>query len=62
MITKDYSKGPRVVKKDYVLWKIQNMQESVSIPSSSGQSQFSIGSLVAMKLKPNQRNLFVDNP
>ena len=62
MITKDYSKGPRVVKKDYVLWKIQNMQESVSIPSSSGQSQFSIRSLVAMKLKPNQRNLFVDNP
>ena len=51
MITKDYSKGPRVVKKDYVLWKIQNMQESVSIPSSSGQSQFSIRSLVTMKLK-----------
>ena len=62
MIIKDYTKGPRVVRKDYVLWKIQNMQESVSIPSSSGQSQFSIRSLVAMKLKPNQRNLFVDNP
>ena len=30
MITKDYSKGPRLVGKDYVLWKVQNMQESVS--------------------------------
>ena len=27
MITKDYSKGPRVV------WKIQNMKESASMPS-----------------------------
>ena len=44
MITKDYSKGPRVVRKDYVLWKIQNMQESTSMPSSSCQSQFSIRS------------------
>ena len=26
MITEDYNKGPRVVRKDYVLWKIQNMQ------------------------------------
>ena len=42
MITEDYNKGPRVVRKDYVLWKIQNMQESASMPSSSGQSQFSI--------------------
>ena len=32
MITKDYSKGPRVVGKDYVLWKIQNMQEIPSMP------------------------------
>ena len=51
MITEDYNKGPRVVRKDYVLWKIQNMQESASMPSSSGQSQFSIMSLVALKLK-----------
>ena len=42
MITKDYGQGPRVVRKDYVLWKVQNMQESVSMPSSSGQSQFSV--------------------
>ena len=54
MITKDYGKGPRVVRKDYVLWKVQNMQESVSMPSSSGQSQFSIRSLVALKLKPKK--------
>ena len=47
MITEDYNKGPRVVRKDYVLWKIQNMQES----ASSGHSQFSIMSLVALKLK-----------
>ena len=40
MITDDYNKEPRVVRKDYVLWKVQNMQESVSMPSSSGQSQF----------------------
>ena len=33
MITKDYSKGPRVVRKDYVLWKIQNMKESASMLS-----------------------------
>ena len=26
MITEDYNKGPRVVREDYVLWKIQNMQ------------------------------------
>ena len=32
MITKDYSKGPRVVRKDYVLWKIQSMQESATMP------------------------------
>ena len=51
MITDDYNNGPRVVRKDYVLWKIQNMQESASMPSSSGQSQFSIMSLVALKLK-----------
>ena len=51
MITKDYSKGPRVVRKDYVLWKIQNMKESASMPSFCGQSQFSIRSLVALKLK-----------
>ena len=51
MITKDYNKGPRVVRKDYVLWKIQNMKESASMPSSSGQSQFSIMSLVALKWK-----------
>ena len=43
MITEDYSKGPRVVRKDYVLWKISNMQESASMPSFSG--------LVALKLK-----------
>ena len=51
MITEDYNKGPRVVRKDYVLWKIKNMQESASMPSSSGQSQFSIMSLVSLKLK-----------
>ena len=51
MITDDYNNGPRVVRKDYVLWKIQNMQESASMPSSSGQSQFSIMSLVTLKLK-----------
>ena len=51
MITEDYSKGPRVVRKDYVLWKIQNMQESTSMPSSSCQSQFSIRSILALKLK-----------
>ena len=51
MITEDYNKGPRVVRKDYVLWKIQNMQESASMPASIGQSQFSIISLVALKLK-----------
>ena len=33
MITEDYNKGPRVVRKDYVLWKIQNMKESASMPS-----------------------------
>ena len=33
MITEDYIKGPRVVRKDYVLWKIQNMKESASMPS-----------------------------
>ena len=38
MITEDYNKGPRVVGKYYVLWKIQNMQESASMPASSGQS------------------------
>ena len=54
MITKDYRKGPRVVRKDYVLWKVQNMQESASMPTSSGQSQFSIRSLVALKLKPKK--------
>ena len=37
MITKDYSNGPRVVRKDYILWKIQNMQESASMPASSSQ-------------------------
>ena len=26
MITEDYNKGPSVVRKDYVLWNIQNMQ------------------------------------
>ena len=51
MITDNYNNGPRVVRKDYVLWKIQNMQESASMPSSSGQSQFSIMSLVTLKLK-----------
>ena len=51
MITDDYNNGPRVVRKDYVLWKIQNMQESASMPSSSGQSQFSIMSLMTLKLK-----------
>ena len=25
MITEDYNKGPRVVRKDYILWKIQNI-------------------------------------
>ena len=34
MITDDYNNGPRVVRKDYVLWKIQNMQQSASMPSS----------------------------
>ena len=33
------------------------MQERASMPASSGQSQFSIRSLVAMKLKPNQRKI-----
>ena len=51
MITDDYNNGPRVVRKDYVLWNIQNMQEIASMSSSSGQSQFSIMSLVAFKLK-----------
>ena len=51
MITEDYNKGPRVVRKDYVLRKIQIMQESASMPASSGQAQFSIRSLVALKLK-----------
>ena len=60
MITKDYSKGPRVVRKDYVLWKVKNMQESVSMPSPSGQSQFPIRSLWLWN--SNQINLFVDNP
>ena len=54
MITKDYSKGPRVLRKDYVLCKIQNMKESASMPSFCGQSQFSIRSLVALKLKPKK--------
>ena len=31
--------------------KIQNMQQSASMPSSSGQSQFLIMSIVALKLK-----------
>ena len=39
MITEDYNKGPRVVRKDYILWKIQNMQESASLSASSSQSQ-----------------------
>ena len=47
MITEDYNNGPRVLRKDYVLWKIQNMQETVSMPSS----HFSIMSLMAVKLK-----------
>ena len=51
MIIEDYNKGPRVVRKDYVLQKIKNLQESASMPASSGQSQFSIRSLVALKLK-----------
>ena len=51
MITEDYNKGSRVVRKDCILWKIQNMHQSASMPSSSGQSQFSIMSLVALKLK-----------
>ena len=38
MITDDYNKGPRVVRKDYVLYKIPKMQESASMPSSRGQS------------------------
>ena len=49
-----YSRGlslKLVVRKDYVSWKIQNMHESASMPSSSGQSQFSIMSLVTLKLK-----------
>ena len=33
MITDDYNNGPRVVRKDYVLWKIQNMKESAFMPS-----------------------------
>ena len=49
MITKYYNNGPRVVRKYYVLWRIQNMQQSASMPSSSSQSQFSI--IVALKLK-----------
>ena len=31
MITKDYSKGPRVVRKDYVLWKVQIVLQFVSL-------------------------------
>ena len=57
MITDDYNNGPRVVRKDYVLWKVQNMQESASMPSSSGQSQFSIISLLALKLKLTTKEL-----
>ena len=34
MITDDYNMGPRVVRKDYVLWKIQNMP-SFSVAHSS---------------------------
>ena len=51
MITEYYNNGPRVVRKYYVLQKIQNMQESASMSSCSDQSQFSIMSLVALKLK-----------
>ena len=51
MITEDYIMGPRVVRKGYVLWKIQNKQQSASMPSSSDQSQFSIMSLVSLTLK-----------
>ena len=32
--TKDYNKGPRVVRKDYLLWKIQNMP-TISFAHSS---------------------------
>ena len=39
MITKDYMKGLRVVGQDYILWKIQKMQESASMPAFSGKSQ-----------------------
>ena len=45
MITEYYNNGPRVVRKYYVLQKIQNMQESASMSSCSDQSQFSIMSL-----------------
>ena len=34
MITEDYNKGPRVVRKDDVLWKIQKMP-SFSVAHSS---------------------------
>ena len=61
MITNDYSKGPRVVRKDYVLQKIQNMRESASMPSFSGQYQFSIRSLVGLKLKSPWVELEDDN-
>ena len=50
MITEDYNKGPRVVRKDYVLWKIQNMQESASMPACI-YWPISVFNLVALKLK-----------
>ena len=43
MITKKNSKVPRVVRKDYGSWKIQNMQESTSMLSSVANLSFQSG-------------------
>ena len=57
MITEDYNKGPRVVRKDYVLWKIQNMQQ-MPMPSSSGQSQFSIMKSCGFEIETKELSLW----
>ena len=35
MITDDYNNGPRAVRKDYVLWKIQNMQQTTTTTTTT---------------------------
>ena len=58
MITEDYNKGPRVVRKDYVLWKVHNMQKSASMHPSSGQSQFLIMSLCDFEIETKELSLW----